>query len=162
MAVADDFSELMGSLDYPIAVATVAAGGRSDGCLVGFTTQCSIEPPLLAVCLSNKNRTTRTARGAPALALHLLAPDDRPLAELFGGRTGDDVDKFAQVAWAPGPLGVPLLTGVDRWVIGRITDRVAWGDHVAHLVEPVEVSTGRERPVLSFQAVKDIEAGHEA
>ena len=162
MAPADEFDELMGTLDYPMVVATVTAGGRSDGCLVGFTTQCSIDPPLLAVCLSDKNRTTRTARAADALGLHLLAPEHRPLAELFGGRTGDDVDKFAEVRWAPGPLGVPLLTGIDRWVVGRITDRIRWGDHVAHLLEVVEVSNGDRRPVLSFQAVKDIPAGHEA
>jgi flavin reductase (DIM6/NTAB) family NADH-FMN oxidoreductase RutF len=162
MAPANDFDELMGTLDYPMVVVTTMAGGRVDGCLVGFTTQCSIDPPLLAVCLSDKNRTTRTARGAEALALHLLEPEHRPLAELFGGQTGDDVDKFAEVPWAPGPLGAPLLTGIDRWVVGRIADRIPWGDHVAHLLEVVEVSNGDRRPVLSFQAVKDIPAGHEA
>ena len=97
------------------------------------------------------------------LAVHWLADDDRGLAELFGGETGDEVDKFERCPWQAGPAGVPVLEGVKGWVAG-----------------PVRRPVRRRRPrglphrrgggcrprtgsdELGFQAVKDIEPGHEA
>ena len=55
----DDF---VAGLDYPVFVVTAASGDERDGCLVGFSTQTSIDPPRLLVCLSKANRTTRIAR----------------------------------------------------------------------------------------------------
>ena len=65
------------------------------------------------------------------------------LIELFGGETGDDVDKFARCTWSDGPGGVPVLDDVAAWMVGRIVERYDFGDHVGHLLEPVagEVAT---------------------
>src|SRR6478735_1115661 len=76
-------------LDYPMFIVTAAAagtGGRVDrsGCLVGFATQCSIEPERLLVCLSKKNHTYQVARTAVALGVHVPGARQRELAELFG------------------------------------------------------------------------------
>ena len=46
------FNALASELDYPMFVVTTAAGGAPAGCLVGFATQCSIDPPRFLVCLS--------------------------------------------------------------------------------------------------------------
>ena len=96
------FNALVSELDYPMFVVTTAAGGERAGCLVGFATQSSIDPPRFLVCLSKQNRTYRVARDADLLAVHSLPADATDLAELFGGETGDRVDKFAQCDWRPG------------------------------------------------------------
>jgi flavin reductase (DIM6/NTAB) family NADH-FMN oxidoreductase RutF len=105
------FERIVASLDPPMFVVTVFDGHERDGCLVGFATQCSIEPPRFLVCLSVKNRTTRIARNARTLVVHALRKDQRDLAELFGGTTGDDVDKFASVEWHEGPDGSRCSAG---------------------------------------------------
>ena len=64
-------------------------------------------------------------------------PRRRELAELFGGETGDDVDKFARCAVAEGPHGLPLLDDCPDWFAGRVIDRHVLGDHVGFLLEPV-------------------------
>src|SRR5436309_11032282 len=86
---------LTSELEYPMLIVTTAAGGERSGCLVGFHTQCSIDPPRWAVWISKENRTYRVAQGATTLAVHFPSVDDRELAELFGEETGDEVDKFA-------------------------------------------------------------------
>jgi hypothetical protein len=58
------FERIVASFDPPMFVVTVFDGHERDGCLIGFATQCSIEPPRFLVCLSVKNRTTRIARSA--------------------------------------------------------------------------------------------------
>src|SRR4051794_28934179 len=100
-------------------VVTAFDGQERDGCLVGFATQCSIHPPRFLVCLSNKNRTTRIAVKSRRLVVHSLRADQHAFAELFGGETGDEVDKLAQVAWHEGADGVPVVAGCD-WFSGPV------------------------------------------
>ena len=154
---------LAGELDAPMVIVTVAApDGRRSGCLVGFSTQCSIHPPRVLVCISKKNHTFPVATAAPTLAVHWPADDDRRLAELFGGETGDEVDKFQHCSWRPGPGEVPVLDGVKGWVAGPVVGRFDVGDHVAFVMEP-EAGSDEEPSAdqLGFQAVKDLEPGHD-
>jgi flavin reductase (DIM6/NTAB) family NADH-FMN oxidoreductase RutF len=156
------FQSIVGRLDHPMfIVTTVGSDGERSGCLVGFQTQSSIHPPRFLACISDKNHTYRVAKGATHMAVHMV-PDDRlDLAEVFGGETGDEDDKFAQCEWHDGPEGLPLLDGCPTWFAGRILDRVPLGDHVGHLLEPFGGSDAGDAP-LGFRRAMKIDPGHEA
>ena len=159
--VAEVAHDVLGRLDYPMLIVTGTAEGERVGCLVGFWTQCSMHPPRLLVCLSVNNRTYRVAGASPALAVHVLSSEHHELAQLFGGETADEVDKFAQVPWRPGPDDLPILDG-PSWFACRVTDRVPFGDHVGLVLELFD---GEDRGVqgqVGFQAVKDLDPGHDA
>ena len=156
------FHRLAGGLDQPMLVVTTTAGGERAGCLVGFASQCSIDPPRFLVMLSDKNHTYRVALGAEALAVHLLGTDDIPVAQLFGEQTGDEVDKFAQCSASPGPFGVPIIDGLAGWFVGRVLERQRLGDHVAHLLEPVAAAGRPPRPPLTLRDVHHLTPGHDA
>ncbi len=143
-------------------IVTVAGAAELAGCLVGFATQCSIDPPRFLVCLSERNRTFRVAMGADVLVVHLVPEEAAGLAELFGSETGDEVDKFARCAWSPGPGGAPVLEECGNWFAGRIIDRTDAGDHWAFLLDPfAAASDAREEP-FTFHRARRIEPGHEA
>ena len=152
---------VLDALDYPLFIVTASAAGERAGCLVGFATQSSLEPVRFIVCLSKSNLTYRVATGSSHLGVHVVPRDAHDLAELFGGSTGDEVDKFDKCAWAPGPFEVPLLERCPARFVGRVLEKVDAGDHVAFHLDPVEW-TGEPAPPLTFQAAKDIEAGHPA
>ena len=156
---AELFHAVAADLDYPMAVVTTAYGGERAGCLVGFTAQCSIDPPLFVVWLSNKNHTTRLALQAPSLLVHFLSRDQRQLARLFGAVSGDEVDKLALCRWQPGPEGLPRLSECSRWIAGHILERFQTGDHVGHVLDPFDGAAGDWPGQLGFQSVKDLEAG---
>jgi flavin reductase (DIM6/NTAB) family NADH-FMN oxidoreductase RutF len=157
------FERIAGSLDYPMLIVTTAAGGERAGCLVGFATQCSIDPPRYLVCVSDKNRTCRVLeRGAQAMVVHVVPSDGGALVELFGGETGDDADKFSRCEWSEGPDGIPVLAGCPSWFAGRIVDRVRFGDHVAHVLDPFDGRAGYRGPAFPFSRAKHVEPGHEA
>jgi flavin reductase (DIM6/NTAB) family NADH-FMN oxidoreductase RutF len=161
----DRVDAFLAALDYPMFVVTAACPdtGEPAGCLVGFVTQCSIEPVRLLVCLSKANHTYRIACRARLLAVHSLGPEEADLAELFGTRSGDRVDKFARCAWRSGPDGVPLLDRCGYRLIGRVLERLELGDHDGFLLEPVHAQeAGPNRPLLMFSAVRDLPAGHPA
>jgi flavin reductase (DIM6/NTAB) family NADH-FMN oxidoreductase RutF len=158
-----DLDPFVAALDYPMYVLTV--GGRDGdraGCLVGFATQCSIDPARFLVCLSKANRTYRLAAGARVVAVHLLGHDQRDIAALFGERTGEEVDKFAGCAWRPGPQGVPLLDDCPHRFVGTVLGRTDLGDHEGFLLEPVDVQAAPGTAPLMFSAVGGLEAGHPA
>ena len=115
-------------------IVTAAAGDRRAGCLVGFGSQCGIDPPRFMVWLSKRNKTYEVACSTSTLAVHIPRAKDHALAELFGGETGWERDKFAEVPWHPGPDGVPLLDDCDQWFVGRILSRHDTGDHEGFLL----------------------------
>jgi flavin reductase (DIM6/NTAB) family NADH-FMN oxidoreductase RutF len=158
---AKTFLQLAGSLDYPVFIVTATAGERREGCVMGFATQTSFDPARFLACLSRANRTFRLAQGVDALAVHLVPRGAAELVELFGGETGDDVDKFERCAWSAGPRGLPILDGCPSWFAGEVRARHDLGDHMGFLLEPFEV---RYEPgeVEYFQRVKDVDPGHPA
>ncbi len=158
---ANAFEKIVAAIDYPMVVVTAAAGEERDGCLVGFTTQASIDPPRLLVCLSDKNRTYRIAVRSEYLAVHYLAEDNGDLAELFGSETGDEVDKFDRCSWRPGPEGVPLVEGTNGWAVVRVVTRHVMGDHVGFLGDVDDAGHSDIRPQLGFQTAQGIDPGHQ-
>ncbi len=157
-----DLDPFVAGLDYPMYVVTTAHDGVRAGCLVGFATQCSLQPDLFLVCLSEQNHTYRVALAARFLAVHVLDRAQRELAELFGSTTGDEVDKFDRCDWRPGPSEVPLLVACPRRFVGEILSRTELGNHTGFLLRPTEVTAHPDLSPLTFSAVRDLEPGHPA
>ena len=150
MKAREAIHELVGELDYPMFIVTVASRGDRAGCLVGFATQCSIDPPRFLVCISDKNRTFRVARDAEAMVVHLVPAEATELAELFGSETGDEVDKFERCAWSDGPAGTPVLDACGNWFAGRIVERLDVGDHHAFVLDPFEAASDTREGQFTF------------
>ena len=162
MPAEESFQRLVAQLDYPMFIATVAAGGERSGCLIGFATQCSIHPPRFLAGISDKNHTFGVAMKADSMAIHLVPADATELAELFGGETGDEIDKFARAAWRPGPGDVPLLDECPNRFVGRIVERVDFGDHTGMVLDPFFAEASEDLQLLDFHRAKRIEPGHPA
>jgi flavin reductase (DIM6/NTAB) family NADH-FMN oxidoreductase RutF len=159
--VREAFNAIVGNLEYSMFIVTARTRDERLGCLIGFATQASIDPPRFAVGLSHENRTYRHGRDAGVLGVHCVPADAPELAELFGGQTGDEVDKFARCEWHDGPEGVPILDACRNWFVGRVLDRVDGGDHDLFLLEPVAASAAPQDD-FTFHRAKRIEPGHPA
>jgi flavin reductase (DIM6/NTAB) family NADH-FMN oxidoreductase RutF len=155
------FEELVSQLDYQMFIVTTAAGGERAGCLIGFASQVSIQPPRFLACVSVKNHTYRVGSRARVLVVHFVSADDQELAELFGGQTGDKVDKFEQCDWQPGPDGAPVLTQLENWFAGHVIEQLDLGDHRGFLLAPIDGEACRSTAPLTFHRAKWIEPGHE-
>jgi flavin reductase (DIM6/NTAB) family NADH-FMN oxidoreductase RutF len=160
-SAAEAFDTLVGRLDYPMFIVTVGDERERAGCLVGFATQCSVDPPRFAVCLSKNNRTFRVANDVDAMGVHVVPEDAGDLAGLFGGETGDDTEKFARCEWQPGPSGIPVLERCPAWFAGSVLERLDAGDHMLFLLEPFAGEAGEGGQFSSLLAMR-IEPGHEA
>jgi flavin reductase (DIM6/NTAB) family NADH-FMN oxidoreductase RutF len=160
----DAITKLVSRADPPLYVVTTAVGADRAGCVVGFATQASIDPARFLVAISTANRTWRVARSATHLAVHLFGRERLDLITLFGGETGDDLDKFAQCAWSLGPAGMPVLDHATAWFVGIILERFHFGDHIGHLLEPIggDVGTPVGEDVVTLRDGDTLEPGHPA
>lgn len=159
----DAFERLVGLLDYPMFIVTTQAHGSRAGCLVGFASQTSIRPSRFLIGLSKRNYTYRVAQETDHLAVHVLARQHGELARLFGGQTGDDVDKFGSCAWHVGPKDMPILDDAVAWFVGKTLTRFDAGDHVGHLLEPVAGQAPESfGDLITLADVRDLEPGHDA
>jgi flavin reductase (DIM6/NTAB) family NADH-FMN oxidoreductase RutF len=155
------FERIVESLDYPLFVVSAAADHDVAACLIGFATQCSIEPARFQICLSKSNRTYEVAKHAETVVVHRIRRDQEALAEHFGGTSAkDDPDKLADWPWTPGPGGAPIIDDCD-WFAGRVLDRFDTGDHVAFVLAPYG-GRCREGEQLGYQEASDIDAGQPA
>jgi len=130
--VEENFQKLVAQLDYPMFIATVATDKERAGCLIGFATQCSIHPARFLAGISDKNHTHRVAQRAGAMGIHLV------------------------------PEGVPLVADCPNRFVGRILERVDFGDHTGMVLEPIFAEVEGSDDQLSFHRAKRIDPGHEA
>ena len=154
-AMSEAYNALIASTDGAMIVVTASDGAERAGCVVGFHSQCGIDPPRHAVWLSKANHTYRVALHATHLAVHFLTAADEPIARIFGGRTGDKVDKFAGVEWSEGPGGTPLLSALPhQFVVGD--------DHACFVLSVDEATCPKGFQPLQLGALGDLSPGHPA
>lgn len=155
-----DGSTLMPVADHAMYIVTARRARDMSGCLVGFVTQCSIHPPRYIACISVQNHTYPVARAAEVLAVHMVSDARGDLAELFGGETGDRLDKFAECDWSVGPHGAIVLAGLRNWFVGAILTSWPVGDHRAFLLDPLAWSFDASEEPLVYRRVAAMTPGH--
>ncbi len=150
----DPFTDL---LDYPMYVVTAEADGERAGCLVGFASQCSIQPARFMVWLSKTNRTyrwpeRRTPHGASP------APRPGPAGPALRRRDRQPYRQVRRRPWHRGPGGQLILDEAPAWFVGRVENRVDGGDHVGFLLasEVAESVAGDRPPLLALGDTHDI------
>jgi flavin reductase (DIM6/NTAB) family NADH-FMN oxidoreductase RutF len=159
----EPFDRLVGMLDYTMFVVTTQADGEVSGCLVGFASQTSMHPTRFLAGISRVNHTCGVAARSDYLAVHVLERRHIGLARLFGGQTGDQVDKFDHCSWHSGPHGMPILDDAVAWFVGKTLKRVDLGDHIGYLLEPGAGVAGEPTDdLVSFPDVADLTPGHQA
>lgn len=140
MSSLEAFGTLSSALDYPMFVVTAASGEERGGCLVGFASQCSIDPARFLVCLSRKNHTYRVATGAPISPCTCSAPISSRWPSSSAPRRATMSTSSTSAAGRRGRRVSRCSTTAPTASWGRVVDRVDAGDHVGFVLDVVEAS----------------------
>ena len=158
----DAFEGLVGELEYPMFIVTARVGGEPLGCLVGFTTQASIDPPRFIACLSHQNRTYRARQGRARRSACTRCPPTRTTSRSCSAarpRTRRTSSRARRGTKGPracrSSSAARTGSSAASW---RATDA---GDHDAFLLEPIAGSS-TEEDEFTFHRAKRIDPGHEA
>jgi flavin reductase (DIM6/NTAB) family NADH-FMN oxidoreductase RutF len=111
-----------------VGVITAMSSGVPVGLLVTSLASVSSEPPLISFNVALSSSSWPGLEGAAHIGVHVLALEQRDLADRFA-RSG--ADRFAPpTSWWAGPHGVPVVNGSAAWSVARIEERLPIADHV--------------------------------
>jgi flavin reductase (DIM6/NTAB) family NADH-FMN oxidoreductase RutF len=148
--VSENFRTVLGRL--PTGVVVVAGGDpeHPSALVVGSFMSVSLEPPLVAVCVSQSSTSWPAIEANGSFCANILGEGQEELAKRFARSGGD---KFAGVGWTPAPAtGSPLLDNVAAWIDCRIYKRYEAGDHWLVLGEVLELHGLAESGALVFHS----------
>lgn len=155
------FNTLMAAVNSPLIVVTTAVDDERGGCVVGFHSQSSIGPQHYSLWLSKANHTYVLGLRARHFAVHFLTSEDMEIAELFGGRSGKDTDKFAGLDLDIDDTGLPLLRQCpNRMVLERLAMLDDGGDHVCVTTRAVSAEGEGEFVPLRAVDLAHLDPGH--
>lgn len=115
---------------------TIVTARTLDGALVGLTANSfnsvSLDPPLVLWSLARAAASLPAFSTGSHYAINILSAQQKALAKQFAAR---DVDRFANVEFAPGVSGAPLLVGAAATFECFNRSRYEEGDHVIFVGE---------------------------
>jgi 3-hydroxy-9,10-secoandrosta-1,3,5(10)-triene-9,17-dione monooxygenase reductase component len=141
------FRTALGSFATGVTIVTTrAADGQPIGLTANSFNSLSLEPPMVLWALAKSSKSLPAFVAAEYFAVHILAVDQQPLADLFATR---GADKFADLELDAGPDRIPLLRGCSARFQCRSAHHYEGGDHMI-LVGEVVAFDHFERPALAF------------
>jgi flavin reductase (DIM6/NTAB) family NADH-FMN oxidoreductase RutF len=145
-----DPRELRNALGMFATGVTVVTTLNGEGSPIGLTcnsfSSVSLTPPLVLWSLSLYSPSLPAFLKAPYFAINILAAEQEALSRRFSTPVKD---RFAELEWAPGEGGIPLIKGSAAQLQCRNETRHYSGDHVV-LIGQVVKFTYRDAEPLVF------------
>ena len=132
---------------YGVWVISADAAGERQASTVTWVSQASFTPPLMTVGIRVGSHLHAVVEKAGAFAMHLVASDQKDVAETFIKETKVTADTIGGRKFTPGPATkAPILEGFPCWFEARVVERVTKGDHTVFVAEVVEASMKDKDP----------------
>jgi flavin reductase (DIM6/NTAB) family NADH-FMN oxidoreductase RutF len=127
--------DVMRTFPQGVVVVTADAGAGPRGVTVSSFISVSLAPPLVLVSIDRSSQAHGTLEAAGAFVINVLAETQGSLSEHFARSGLSSEDQFAEVGFAPGPLGQPRIDGCIAYLDCRIVEAVVQADHTLFIGE---------------------------
>lgn len=148
-------SSLRSALGLFATGVTIITTRTADGALIGLTANSfnsvSLSPPLVLWSIGLKSGSLQAFLQAKHYAIHILAVEQKSLAERFASRAED---RFADLALSTGAGGVPILPGCAAVFECASKSQYPEGDHVILVGEVLSCEHDATRAPLLFHGGK--------
>lgn len=141
------FRQVLGHFPTGVTVVTAAVAGEPAGLAVNSFTSVSLEPALVAICVSKSSTTWPKIRESGCFCVNILAADQEDVCRAFAAR---GIDKFRGVGWKPAESGAPILNDILAWVDCSVVAEHDGGDHVIVIGGVRDLGVEREGLPLVF------------
>ena len=126
-----------------------SGGGKIGCCTVTWLSQKSFKPPLVAVNVSKESFTHGVIAQSKSFAVHILAKDQKSMAEKFFKHAELVGNTIAGYAFKPGKTGSPIFEDCPAYFECKVVEQCALGDHTTFVGEVVEAGVRREEKPLT-------------
>ena len=148
MIAAADFRRVLGHFPSGVTIVTTSdAQARATGLTVSAFSSVSLDPPLILVCVDHKSQTYPALLESGQFAVNVLTVDQEAISQRFASTR---LDKFDDVPFTRGHLGVPLIDGALVHVECLTVGTYQGGDHTIFLGQVEHAAVGKGEPLLYF------------
>jgi len=149
MSIAADFKDALASWASGVSIVATRAGGLVYGITVSSFASLSLEPPLVLVCVANRNRLPAMVREANGFAISLLSADQGAASAAFA-RSGREPTPDFDVAEERTARGLPVVAGAVAYLGCELHSELVVGDHTIVVGRVVEAVASPDREPLLY------------
>ncbi len=143
--------KLLKAIPYGLYAIGVRRGEEANAFTANWLTQCSFEPPMLALAVENTGRSVALMRDAGAFSVNFWGAGQRREAARLARPAARATEKLAEFSPRPGLTGAPLLTDTLGYLECRIVAARVTGDHTLFVGEIVAAGLFGEGELLDLR-----------
>jgi flavin reductase (DIM6/NTAB) family NADH-FMN oxidoreductase RutF len=144
-----EFRLALGNFASGVTVITTQHQGQLHGTTVSAFCSLSLKPPLILVSIDLNATIHDLILASEVFAVNILPEYDETISRHFARRIPD---KFLNISYNLGQLGVPLLEDALTRLECRLVTHYSGGDHSIFIGEVVSTSTqAHGQPLLYFR-----------
>lgn len=140
-----EFRNAMGKFATGICVFGYYRDGEPCGLTANAFMSVSLSPPLVTVSVRNESAVLRNVTLGTRHGISMLASDQRPVSDQFGGRPQADA-----VMRLDETRGVPLVPGALATLCACVEDLHVAGDHTLVISRVTDFQISEGNPLLYF------------
>ena len=120
---------------------------------VNWVTQCSFEPPLIAVGVKKDSGSYAALKATGTFALSFLESGQKDIAFAFFKPTKVEGNSANGQEFETAQTGAPIISAAPAWIEARIVSEVDTGDHSCVVAEVINAGSKRAADVLTLKEV---------
>jgi 3-hydroxy-9,10-secoandrosta-1,3,5(10)-triene-9,17-dione monooxygenase reductase component len=125
---AKQFRTVLGHFPTGVTIVTGLHGDEPVGFTIGSFTSVSLDPPLVGFLPMTDSDTWAAMAPAGRFCVNVLSRAQSDLCWKFA-KTGNEAERFDDVAWRPGVTGAPIIERAVAWIDCEVEHVYEMGDH---------------------------------
>lgn len=138
-------------IPYGLYILGAREGDEINAGTVNWVTQCSFQPPLVAIGVKRDSHLYAMLQSTPVFSLSFLESGQKDLAFAFFRPATVEGDQISGYRFETYETGAPVIADAPAWVEGRIVGEVATGDHSCMVGEVTNAGVKRESRILTLE-----------
>jgi 3-hydroxy-9,10-secoandrosta-1,3,5(10)-triene-9,17-dione monooxygenase reductase component len=125
---AKQFRTVLGHFPTGVTIVTGLHGDEPVGFTIGSFTSVSLDPPLVGFLPMTDSDTWAAIAPRARFCVNVLSRAQSDLCWKFA-KTGNEAERFDDVAWRPGVTGAPIIERAVAWIDCEVENVYEMGDH---------------------------------
>jgi 3-hydroxy-9,10-secoandrosta-1,3,5(10)-triene-9,17-dione monooxygenase reductase component len=123
-----EFRTVLGHFPTGVTIVSGLHGDQPVGFTIGSFTSVSLDPPLVGFLPMIDSVTWAAIEQSGSFCVNVLSREQADLCWKFA-KTGNDDERFDDVAWHAAPTGSPIIDRAVAWIDCNVEQVYEMGDH---------------------------------
>ncbi|MCJ7624869.1 MAG: flavin reductase [Anaerolineaceae bacterium] len=154
--------EALFKITYGLYIVSSGNENQMNGYISNTVFQVTAEPPQIAVVCNKNNFTANIIDENKAFSVSILQKNTKSdLIQLFGYKSGKDINKFEDVSFKRGQTGVPIvINDTISWFECKLVQKFDVGSHIAFIGQIINSELlDKDMEPLTYGYYRDVKKG---